>query len=340
MKIKRILIFLTAIGFSASLWSCTDKKSSLEKSSLETNITDISKETELPENLRSFETIDGLFSFSTSENIMQTDAENDLNTIIGTNCQFLFREEEHDISLGIMPITNLHQTAEGFSAGLYTSYDEIGEFSNLNGKALAVGDSPAYRITADYENDYIFTVNTVQFGNGDIFAVISSSPATSLDVCERENDIILSTVRYRGGALKTEPETFENDYFSMTIEPKWYFSKTKDDFASIRLNIQNDYNDIWYAFSFSALPDEPNAETAAENAAAKLEGFELTRDKTKFMDCECEHILYKNVPDVWVDYYIFEKDGVCYQGITVCHNDLREQYNADIKKVTENITIK
>lgn len=336
MKNKRILLFAAALCLGITMCGCGDKNnSSKEKSSGSSSETETEDSFKLPENIVYCDTEDELFEFAVSDSIPDgTGSE----LIDGT--EFIFNVGDDDSLIGVMAMANLHQTASGMGKGLSADFEENKIYSNIQGEELTINGNPAYRITADCKNDIKYTLTTMQFGNGDIFAVMSTSTPAHREDCQRETDIILHSAEYKGAPLKTEPETFENDYFSITIEPKWYFNKTKDNFASIRLNIQNDYNDVWYAFSFSALLDEPDAETAAENAAAKLERFELTRDKAEFMGYESEHIGYENLSDVYVDYYIFEKDGVCYQGITVYHNDLREQYNADIKKVTESIKIK
>lgn len=336
MKKRRILSFAAALCLGITMCGCGDKNNSpKEKSSGSSSETETEDSFRLPENIVYCDTEDELFEFAVSDSTADgTGSE----MIDGT--EFIFNVGDDDSLIGVMTVTNLHQTASGMGKGLSADYEEQSDiYSNIQGEELTVNGNPAYRMTADCKNDIKYTLTTMQFGNGDIFAVMSTSTPAHREDCQRETDIILHSVEYKGAPLKTEPETFENDYFSMTIEPKWYFNKTKDNFASIRLNIQNDDNDIWYAFSFSALPDEPDAETAAENAADRLASFELTRDKAEFMGYKSEHIRY-DTWEAYVDYYIFEIDGVCYQAITVYNNDVREQYDADIRKVTESIEIK
>jgi len=335
---KRVLAFSSAVCLAVSAAGCGNKKSSSEKQDAKSKITDISAETVLPENMLSFETVDGLFSFGTSENITQADADDSTNNILGENCQFLFCDKEHDIFIGIMPVTDLHQTAEGFSAGLYAGYDESSEFDNLDGEPLTVGDAPAYRITADHENDYIFTVNTVQFGNGDIFAVISSSPESEREICERETNIILSSVSYSGEPLKTEPETYENSYFSIEISPKWYFRKSTDDFVSVSLNLQDSIDYMMYAFSLGKI-DSTDIKAAADEEEEK-NGYqnEFSRETTEYLGCKAEHTRFINRIDAYTDTYFFEKDGVVYRAVEVCSKDLTDSYKKDIEEIKSRIS--
>lgn len=334
MKYKRILSLIAALCLSISLCGCGEKNnSSKDKNSGSSSENEDSFV--LPENIEYCTTENELFEFAVSAGIPNGEG----SELLG-DTEFVFNAGDEDTLIGVMSVMNLHQTASGMGKGLSVDFEESGLYSNIQGEDLTINGNPAYRFTADCENDILYTLTTMQFGNGDIFVVMSTSSPAHREDCQRETDIILHSAEYKGDPLKNKPETFENDYFSITIEPKWYFRREKEDFASIGLNLQNDYNDIWYSFSFSALTDEPDVKTAAENAAAKLENQEITRDESTFMGYDSEHIFYEGTMGAYIDYYIFEKDGKCYQAITACHKDLTEQYNVDIQKVIDGIIIK
>lgn len=331
MKIKRFLSFLTVLCLGISMCGCGTKKSSSDTSANKTE-----ESYELPEDIVYCYTENGLFEFAVSSET----PDGTSSKLIGET-EFVFNLGDDNTLIGVMSIADLHQTAAGMGAGLSSDYEESGMYSNIKGEELTINGNPAYRLTADCENDIIYTLTTVQFGNGDIFAAASTSTPENRENCERETDIILHSVEYKGKPLKSEPETYDNDYFSITAGEKWYFRKMTADFASLSLNLQNDMSDMMYAFSFSALTDESDIETAAKNSAEKLtDEPEFLRDKADYMGFSAEHIHYLNPLDAYVDYYIFENDGVIYQAIEVCPVNKTEQYKTDIQKIIDSIEFK
>lgn len=334
MKIKRILSFLTVLCLGISMCGCGGKNSSSDADSSSANKTE--ETFELPEDIVYCDTEDGLFEFAVS-----SDTPNGISSTLIGETEYVFNLGDDDTLIGVMTVADLHQTAAGMGTGLSSDFEESGLYSNIKGEELTFNGNPAYRITADCENDIIYTLTTVQFGNGDIFAAASTSTPESRENCEKETDIILHSVKYKGTPLKTEPESYDNDYFSITAGEKWYFRKMTADFASISLNLQNDISDMMYAFSFSALTDESDIETAAKNSAEKLtDEPEFLRDKADYMGFNAEHIHYLNPLDAYVDYYIFENDGVIYQAIEVCPTSKTEQYKTDIQEILDSIEFK
>lgn len=337
MKIKRILLFTSALCLTAALYGCGNKSSSSSETKSPSSQTD-TESVSLPENMKYYDTNGGFFSFGTDETLKQYEGETK------EDYEFAFQAGDDDTLIGILTITGLHQTAKGFSESVLPDYEDEEIYSNVKGEELTIAGNPAYRITADAEGDISYSEIMIQFGNGDLFTVFATASKDYVQECEKQTEIILNSVEFKGDPLKTEPETYENDYFSITAGEKWYFRSMKNDFASISLNLQNDISEMMYAFSFSALPDASDKETTAEDAAAKLGQYEfnqdITRDTAEYMGFDAEHIRYLNPMDAFVDYYIFEKDGVCYQAIEVCPTNMTEQYQTDIQEVIDNIVIK
>ncbi|MBR3759912.1 MAG: hypothetical protein IKK47_02835 [Ruminococcus sp.] len=330
MKIKRILSFLTVLCLGISMCGCGSKKSSSESDNTPKD------SFELPEDIVYCDTEDGLFEFAVS-----SDTPDGVSSDLIDKTEFVFNLGDDDTLIGVMTVTDYHQTAAGMGTGLSSGFEESGLYSNIKGEELTINGNPAYRLTADCENDILYTLTTLQFGNGDIFVTMSTSTPENREKCDLETDIILHSAEYKGKPLKSEPETYSNIYFSITAGEKWYFRKQTKDFASISLNLQNDISDMMYAFSFSALTDESDIKTAAKNNAEKLmDEPEFLRDTSDYMGFKAEHIHYLNSLDAYVDYYIFENDGVIYQAIEVCPTNRTEQYKTDIQEIIDSIDLK
>ena len=313
---------------------CGGKKSSSDADSSFANKAEESYK--LPEDIVYCDTEDGLFEFAVS-----SDTPDGISSAFIGETEYVFNLGDDDTLIGVMTVADLHQTAAGMGTGLSSDYEESGLYSNIKGEDLTINGNPAYRITADCENDIIYTLTTVQFGNGDIFATASTSTPENRENCEKETDIILHSVEYKGKPLKTEPETYNNDYFSITAGEKWYFRRMTENFASVSLNLQNDISDMMYAFSFNALADVSDTETAAKNSAEKfIDEPEFLQDTADYMGFKAEHIHYLNPLDAYVDYYIFENDGVIYQAIEVCPVSKTEQYKSDIQEIIDSIEFK
>lgn len=331
MKIKRILSFITALCLGVSMCGCGSKKSSSESDNAPKD------SFELPEDIVYCDTEDGLFEFAVSSDTPDGESSEIIN-----ETEFLFNLGDDNTLIGVMTVPYYHQTAVAMGEGVSSGFEESDLYSNIRSEELTINGNPAYRLTADCENDILYTLTTLQFGNGDIFVTMSTSTPENREKCDLETDIILHSAEYKGKPLKSEPETYSNLYFSITAGEKWYFRKQTDDFASVSLNLQNDISDMMYAFSFSVITDEPDAETAAENLEENFSGQSgIMRDKAEYMGFDSHHIHYENTLDAYnIDYYIFENDGVIYQAIEVCPTNKTEQYKTDIQEIIDSIELK
>ena len=173
-----------------------------------------------------FETADGLYSFGAPPTLASREDDS------GSDYEYSFTTGKENSLIGVMSVSGYHQTAEGFGKGTLADYEEL--YSEVSGENIDFGDVPAYQITAFSEN-IVYVSTMLQYGNGDLFVVNTTDDRDNNDAAKAAA-ALCSTIEYKGEPLKTSPETYENDYFSITAPEKWYFKSKDGESVTVTLN--------------------------------------------------------------------------------------------------------
>lgn len=335
---KKLIVLLSALCLMTSFAGCGGNESSSEElSSVNTEsretIKDDDKSAENGE-LKYYDTEDGSFRFGVSSDFSINDSGE-------SDYEYTFTNGEKECLIGIMSLIRYHSTAKGFSEGILEEYEKI--YDNVKGEEMTFGGVPAYRVTADAaEGTVLYTSTIAQYGNGELFAV-NTIEAKSSDKCLKQADNILNNVEFLGEPLKTEPETFENDYFSITLPPELYVRKSNGKSVSVGKNLQNSTAELLYTFSFEALTDETDIKAAADAAFEKLSRNDgLERDSAEILGYNAESIKYQKEIDgqkIYMEHYFFEVNGVCIRLVKVCSESMLDAFETEMKPVMESVII-
>lgn len=280
---------------------------------------------------KSFETADGLFSFGAPPVLAfrEDDGSNDY--------EYSFTTGKNDSLIGVMSVSGYHQTAKGFGEGTLSDYENL--YSEVSGEEIAFGDVPAYQITALSDNiRYVSTM--LQYGNGDLFVVNTTDSIGSSDAL-KSAAALCSTIEYNGEPLKSSPETYENDYFSITAPEKWYFKVKDSESVTLSLNLQGSIEDLGYSFSLKALPAMGNITELANDKFSKLsEKGECRVEKSQFLGSEARTVFSETqIDDITLkrEHCYFKAYGTCYEAFLLYTEENESQFKNDLREITESI---
>ena len=276
MKNKILLISLIA-ALSLSAVSCGSKDSSSESkntgsSSVSTtenaeqneNVSETDTEEVTTENTKAADLTDipqpkpipDLFSYDLPENAVEkTELANpDRNYKgyqIGESAVILFG-----------PMIDYHQSAHFAGTSIMEAHmaDEGKKYTNFTSSDLELNGVPAFKFTAKcIENnvDCDYSGVFLQYGNGDIFTMLSFYPSAEKDKYEPICEQIISSVKYLGEPLKTEDEHYSSDICSMTVG-KDFYSVERNNGVSVKLNITNSMKE--YVSCITVRPAEKTIE--------------------------------------------------------------------------------
>lgn len=279
----------------------------------------------------SFDTADGLFSFGAPPTLAfrEDDSANDY--------EYSFTTGKENSLIGVMSVSGYHQTAEGFGKGTLSDYEEL--YSEVSGENIDFGDVPAYQITA-YSDNIVYVSTMLQYGNGDLFVVNTTDDSGNTDAAKAAA-ALCSTIEYKGEPLKTSPETYENDYFSITAPEKWYFKSKDGESVTVCLNLQEKIEDMGYSFSLKALPDGGNITELANDRFSKLsENGECRVGKSEFAGSEAMTVFSEaQLGEITLkrEHCYFKVNGTCYEAFFLYTAENETQFRKDVGEITESI---
>ncbi len=278
-----------------------------------------------------FETADGLFSFGTPPDLAfrEDDSVNDY--------EYSFTTGKENSLIGVMSVSGYHQTARGFGEGTLSDYEKV--YSDVKGESITIGDVPAYQITA-YSDKISYNSIMLQYGNGDLFVVNTTDNKGKNDAAKAAA-ALCSTIKYKGEPLKSSPETFENDYFSITVSEKWYFKSKDSEGVSVCLNLQESIEDMGYSFSLKALPKGGDITLLANERFGELsESGECRVEESEFLGSGAQSVFSeKQLGEITLkrEHRYFKVNGTCFEAVLLCTDANKEQFDKDIQTITESI---
>lgn len=282
--------------------------------------------------LKYYNTEDGCFRFGVKPELEETESE---------EYEYTFTNGEKDSLIGILSLTGYHQTAKGFSESILSDYKEV--YDNVKGEEMTIGNAPAYRVTADAEGGIVYTSTMVQYGNGDLF-VVNTTEAKGSEKCAEQTEIILNGLEFTGEPLKSENETFENDYFSVTIPEKFYFHKSDNESAAVRLNLQNSISELLYTFSIDAMTGETDIKAIADAAYEKSsDKNSIAREASEFSEYPSERITFTDKisgETIITEQHFFKVNGTCFRVTIVCSDSMLDRFDSEMQPIIDKIVFK
>lgn len=284
----------------------------------------------------------GLFTFGISEelDICETD---DLD-IAFTNGD--------DSIIGMFTFSGWHNTLQGISEDIIADYEE--SYDNVAYDESTVNGVPCFNITADTtandSNDTELKVrfSALQYGNGDIIYIVYIGAAEFQPQLEEYYQQMINSIEYLGEPLKTEDETFSNEYYTVTVSPMWYVEgNERTGIITIGLNLQDSYDDILYRISLAPPDDEKTAKDAAESANESKNERDSTLsseiDETEICGYDAFRVTSHTKigdSDFFLESFYFDKDGKCWQISFTYPNGREEEFKNNIQPILESLEIK
>ncbi len=282
--------------------------------------------------------------YLTSDNMFSFDAPASLKrNENGTfeECEFVFEGSNGELA-GVMTLCGYHYSAAGFMEGIADGFAE--NYGTVETATVEVNGLEAEQLTASGE-DTTFVCTMVQYGNGDIFALMTSVPSGG-DAFRAEAEKILSTVEYSGKELKTKDENYSGKGFSMTVGPDFYLYRKDDYNATIKYNLADSLGEYTTSLKVSAEKVDSVSGTADdtyEQWRTNSKTLSVSRDTAEILGHQAEHI-YRTVDvlemTVATEYYIFDDNGTAIAVTIVAPQDSLTGFRQDIQPVLDSIKIK
>lgn len=366
-QMKRVLAFSATVCLALTAAGCGEKKSASDTASETTSASTEIKTTEeiLPSGESSSSETEsaigditdvvknegglnyymskcGRFTFGISE---------ELEIIEVDDFDIAFKTDKEDSIIGMFSFSGWHQTLKGSTDDVIADYNE--KYSNVAVEESMVNGVPCRSVTADTvapdedETELKIHFSAFQYGNGDIMYIVYMGAVDSQPQLEKYYWQMTDSIEYHGAPLKTEDETFSNQYYTVTISPMWYFRK-KDEKGTIAigLNLQDDTDDIFYGLTLYDPIDGKSPKDAAEDANESKKKFESTVsseiDKTELLGYDAFRVKTNTKvgeTDYFLEQYFFEKDGKCMKLGFMYPNGREEEFRNNIQPILESLEI-
>lgn len=258
----------------------------------------------------------------------------------------------NDSVIGMFTFSGHHQTLKGFTGEMIADYNE--KYTNVASDESMVNGVPCFSITADTtapdasETKLKIHFSALQYGNGDIIYFTYMGATDSQPQLEEYYQQMLNSIEYLGEPLKTESETFSNEYYTVTAPPMWYIEeKEKMDSVKIGLNLQDSNDDVFYEIRLFAPDGEKNAKTAAEDTNKSKKSVDSTVsseiDETKICGYDAFRVTFHTKvgkTDFFSEIFYFNKDGKCRSIKFTYPNGREEEFKKNIQPILESLEIK
>lgn len=240
-----------------------------------------------------------------------------------------------------------HVTAKGYGEANRLEYYKKNGYSDISDEELEFNGMPAYRVNATDADGISYSYTVIQYGNGELLSVEAESKG-KMKKLMKQADIILDSVECSDPPLKTEAETVENDYFSITAGKDWYIenSNKKKDKVGIVLNLADEYRETLQRVTFEAYTDGPDAAALAQQSYEKKTSLQsissLEIEDTEFIGFDAKLVSYDMIlnSNYSMKHYYFENNNVCYLLYISALKDSEEEFLSDIQPILDSIKIK
>ena len=359
MKNKILLISLIA-ALSLSAVSCGSKDSSSESKNTGSSSVSAAENAEQDENVSETDTeevttentkaadltdipqpkpIPDLFSYDLPENAVEkTELANpDRNYKgyqIGESAVILFG-----------PMIDYHQSAHFAGTSIMEAHmaDEEKKYTNFTSSDLELNGVPAFKFTAKcIENnvDCDYSGVFLQYGNGDIFTMLSFYPSAEKDKYEPICEQIISSVKYLGEPLKTEDEQYSSDICSMTVG-KDFYSVEKNNGAAVQLNITNSMKE--YMSRITVKPAEKTIEELKKSWEEKGKSENIESGQTDIGNYNANYVKFTrtamNMSVEQCSYFVDTPNG-SYEILVMSSEGMYDEFMERAKPIFDSLVLK
>ena len=255
-----------------------------------------------------------------------------------------------DSIIGMYCFCGFHDTVKSLAKDMIADYEET--YTNVAYGESTVNGVPCFNITADSTaadanaTELKIRFSALQYGNGDIIHLAYMGAAEAQPQLEEYYQQMLDSIEYLGEPLKTEDETFSNEYYTVTASPMWYI-EDKMDSVTIGLNLQDSVDEVFYRISLSINSDEKSAKDAAESSNDVKKGLNFTVsseiDETEICGYDAfrvtTHTKTKS-SDFISEAYYFDKDGKTRVINMTYLSGKEEWFRENIQPILESLEIK
>ena len=358
MKNKILLISLIA-ALSLSAVSCGSKDSSSESKNTDSSSVSTTENAEPDEDTgtTAAETETEAPTETASENGSEMPADDDLFTYDLPECAVenpdghnkYLDNKYYDLGENAYIITYQmmvqHQSAHYAGNSIMERYmaDEEIKYTDVAGSDLEINGVPAYKFTAKFKENNVdcdCTSVFLQYGNGDIFALVYAYPSAEKDKYEPICEEVISSVKYTGAPLKTEDEQYSSDICSMTVNKDFYIDEENGG-VSLKLNIYDKTEEL-----VSRITVRPAKSTAEE---LKIE-YEEDADKYNSIEAGQADIgnynanyvkvtgTAMNMPVEQCSYFVDTPNG-SYEILVMSSEDMYDEFMERAKPIFDSLVL-
>jgi len=338
MKLTRIIAAAAAAGVLLALCGCGDSGSSSTSEPAAEQTTQAAKRTKR-------DSTSGEFSFDINERFSQYEG------VFPADFEFMLIDTETDISAGVMENVGIHITPEYYCESIKEHYEEL--YGTVTSTKSEQDGLPAHILESEFRDeesgkDLIFYHKAIGYGNGELLVWVLTAPKGAKAEIEKALDELMEGTTYNGEPAKSEPETHDTEFFTITADKDWYFYSAKDAEATVRPNIASDEAGHFGSFKISAEKSEAAAaELAAKDAEEfgtkdNIENVEQTdgvqilgRDAVK-VSC----VLKSEYMDLKRDIYYFGSNGANYKVQILAPTECFDEFSEMVTALTDTIEIK
>lgn len=255
-----------------------------------------------------------------------------------------------DSIIGMYCFCGFHNTVKSLAKDMIADYEE--KYTNVAYGESTVNGVPCFNITADSTaadanaTELKIRFSALQYGNGDIIHLAYMGAAEAQPQLEEYYQQMLDSIEYLGEPLKTEDETFSNEYYAVTASPMWYI-KDKMGSVKIGLNLQDSIDEIYYGITLSGPSDEKSAKDAAESLNNTKKGLDSTVsseiDETEICGYDAFRVTtHTKIGDIdfFLEFFYFDKDGKSRSISFMYPNGREEEFKENIQPILESLEIK
>lgn len=340
MKFTRIFAAAAAAGVLLALCGCGDSGSSSADTEISSQaVQPASKQTD-------YKTADEMFTLRLNERFSKYQGA------YPADFEFLFVDSNTNTTVGIMEMSGLHITPEFYCETIKSHYEEL--YGAVTSTPAEQDGLPAHLLEAEFvdeedgNKEFLFHHKVIGYGNGDLIVLVVTVPKETPDEAEKAVSDIMEGITYLGEPIKTEPETHENEFFSVTADKDWYFYSKDGTEATIRPNIAVTMAERYGSFKISA---ERSDSTAQELADADAEEFGTNEKITDIVtnknatclgrDAVCVScVLNSDYMNLKRETYYFESSGAVCKVQILAPDDCFGEFSETLGSLTDTIEIK
>ena len=343
MKISKIIAASAAAGVILTLCSCSNNgiSSSSEDS------TSTSQATTQPATKSTITTEDEMFTIEVNERFSR------FQGVYPADFECMFVDGETGTTVGILEMSNSHITPEFFFESVRDHYEE--QYGTVKGTASEENGMPAYLLEAEFtdtqddeSSEMIFYHKAIQYGNGDLLIPVVTVPKSTPEEAPKAVSDIIAGVTYHGEPLKTETETHDTEYFTVSANKDWFFHSKTDTEAALLPNLAGTLEEHYGSIKITADPSGASAKELAEKDAADFESkekiinVEVTED-TEWLghDAICvSSVLCSEYMELKREIYYFDSNGVSFKVQLLAPSECYDKFIPLLDDVYQTIVIK